>query len=397
MAGAETAADEKIDEYKLNIYGFADFTYRHPLTQHDWTDVAPSFAVGSFNLYVGAELGSGWRTLTEVRFMYLPNGSTGPAQPAPGVPITRTDTTVTDYVDGLGQTRWGGVGIQRAYLEKTWNSWVGVRGGQWLTPYGIWNVDHGSPVIIGVRRPYIIGEALFPAQQTGLEFFGSGIVGPIELAYHLTLSNGRGPIDSYADLDHNKAIGARVEMRRRWPRGTLTVGFSGYGGTYTDRTTVPTVDPNGNFSLPRPITAQYDELSLAADVRWEAGGFLFQAEGIMQQVAYPDGHRPVYPYPLPGAPPGYIPDHGQGGFYGITGYRFPFLGIMPWIGGEYFAFGSNELNPRAAVVMGGLNVRPTARVVLKAQYTHTFFPDQPLLGERPKALNLLDLQAAWSF
>jgi hypothetical protein len=35
-----------------------------------------SFAVGSFNVYLGANLGDNWRALGEVRFMYLPNGAT---------------------------------------------------------------------------------------------------------------------------------------------------------------------------------------------------------------------------------------------------------------------------------------------------------------------------------
>jgi hypothetical protein len=242
----------------------------------------------------------------------------------------------------------------------------------------------------------MVGEALFPGQQTGLEFYGGGLVGPVELGYHLTLSNGRGPIDTYDDLDNNKAVGARTYVRGHSDAlGTLTLGLSGYRGKYTDRADQRSFTENGGLVISSPITAQYDELALAGDLKWARKGLLLQSEVIMSERAYNDSVRPAA-ISISG-PPGQRPDHRRGGFYVLGGYRFPFLGAMPYAGGEYFSFGEYAVFPTVVSMYVGLNVRPIARLVLKAQYTHVFFPATPTIGDKPNPLNPLSFQCAWSF
>src|SRR5690606_38528922 len=128
-----------VDEYDVELYGFTDFTY----TQGFDNDFVgwDRFAVGNMNVYLSSELGDGWRTLSEVRYSYLPHGTTtfGPEGPRP-----RTDTSVPDYTNVNRPVRWGGIILERAWLEYTADPLLNVRMGHFLTPYGIWNVDHGT-------------------------------------------------------------------------------------------------------------------------------------------------------------------------------------------------------------------------------------------------------------
>ena len=380
-------------DIKLDLYGFSDFTYAFGF--NDFSGAYNSFAVGNLNVYLASNLGDSWRSLVEVRFSYLPHGATQ-LDTATGA-LTRTDTTVGDYTDIFRPTRWGGIMIQRAYLEYLAHPLFNIRGGQFLTPYGIWNVDHGSPVIIGVRKPYPVGEALFPESQTGLQIYGSHHFDPVEVGYHLTLSNGRGPIDTYQDLNHNKAIGGRLFARADTrSAGTLAVGLSAYRGRYTDRTQQFVPDAEGNLTQTSTITLDYSELSLGADVKWELGGLLLQGEAMMNDVVY-DRERPADTLVVEG-PPGFVPDHRRVGAYGLAGYRFAFGGIMPFFGVEFNNTGlPSTFLHRATAVWGGLNVRPTARVVLKAQYTYAWFPDTPKPFAEGQHYSSLGLQAAWSF
>ncbi|HEY3498592.1 MAG TPA: hypothetical protein VGK73_28070 [Polyangiaceae bacterium] len=392
---AAVSAEPDVEEgSKLQIYGFADFTYGVQVKRFAFDAPFNSFALGRLNLYMASDLGDRWKALAEVRFSYLPHGAT--TLPDETGQSSRIDDTVPDYTDLDRPVRWGGIMIERAYLEYLAHPLLNVRAGHFLTPYGIWNVDHGSPVIIGVRRPYIVGEQLFPSAQTGLEIYGTHHFDPVRVGYHLTLSNGRGPIDTYQDLNENKAIGGRLFASADTSAGNLTLGVSGYTGRYTDATQEFGIDANGDLTFNYPIQLDYNELSLAADIKYELGGLLVQGETVMNDVVY-DQQRPVQAFAAPGTPPGYVADYRRVGVYGLAGYRFPFLGTMPFAGLEYADAGGGGFIQKSAAFWGGLNVRPTARVVLKAQYTYSWFPDAAANLPENSHYNSLDFQAAWSF
>lgn len=387
----QAIGDVQGDDYELEIYGFLDFTYTHLFRDFAFAAPFDSFAIGNFNLYLASELGDNWRTLAEVRYSYLPHGAVQMDETG----SSRLDTTAGDYTDFGRPLRWGSTIIERAWLEYTVHPLLTARVGHWLTPYGIWNVDHGSPVVIGVRRPFIVGESLLPQSQTGIELRGTHNFERLQLGYHLTLSNGRGPIDTHQDLDDNKAFGARLFARADTAHGAVTVGVSGYMGRYTDRNQEFVVE-DGTFETRYPRTAQYDELALAADLKWEYRGFLLQSEAILNDRSYDDALRPQVLGALD--PSELAPDDRRVGIYGLAGYRFEWLGTMPFAGVEYYDAGAESaFIQKSAAFWGGLNAHPTARVVLKAQYTYSWFPDGGENLPDGASYNALDLQAAWSF
>ncbi|HMA95448.1 MAG TPA: hypothetical protein VKP30_22320 [Polyangiaceae bacterium] len=395
-AASQVSDDLKDETGKINLYGFTDFTYSHVFSDRRQLNVPPawypSFYIGNFNLYIGSDLGKGWRTLSEVRFTYLPDGAMVYDYATNN--NTRTSTVTQDYSDYGRNVKVGGIVIERAWLEYAAHPLLTIRGGQWLTPYGIWNVEHGTTVIVGTTRPYVIGAELFPQRQTGLEFYGSYGFSSTQVGYHLTLSNGRGPIDAYRDLDKNKAVGWRLWAQQDTDFGTFTIGTSGYKGRYTDRKQITSIT-NGSLLYDYPVQQEYRELSLALDAKWTWKGALVQGEAIVRDMAYADGGRPP-----PQVPTGtsWQPDYRTMGFYALGGYRLPWLGVMPYFGGEYYYQSKTIFFPDALAIWGGFNVRPTDRIVLKLQGTHSMYPTDWLDGmKKSKSLNHLIAQAAWSF
>lgn len=395
--GLDSGAESSVTDPKsVDIYGFIDFQFIHFLMDDDnpwfpFYDESSSFAVGNLNVYLDATLARGWRTLAEIRFTYLPFGDTDLDG---GDVVLNTDLS-TDYADFQRGIKPGGIEIERAWLDYSAHSLFNIRLGQWLTPYGIWNVDHGSPTIIPVRRPYVVGEQLFPERQTGIQIHGSREVGDNStVGYHATVSNGRGPIDQYRDLDSNKGVGGRLWFNNT-AFGDLTVGTSAYYGRFTNKNfTFDTSSPE--FRVTPNVISQFDELAVAADVKLEVGDFQTQVEAIVNQRRYAESVRPV-------SSGGFlIPDFADYGGYFMAAYRTPWFNIMPFGVVEYY----NDLTSSAStgvyrgqnlVLTGGINIRPIPAVALKAAYTHVLFPDGEPGTLFDVKLNFIETQVAWAF
>ncbi len=379
---------------RLQFSGFADFSFAAMLVPKDniWRalNVGPShptFYVGNINLYLSKYLTEKLFTLGEVRFTYLPNGSStfGVAE--------RTSTTAYDYNDFGRPMRWGGIEIERFYLDWIAHPRVSVRMGQFLTPFGVWNVDHGSPTIVSPNRPWMIAAGWFPERQTGLEIFGSSDVSSYgTLGYHLTVSNGSGPVSEYADLDDNKAIGGRVywDYRRL---GRLRVGASAYYGRDTATKGGVVTNADGSYSAVEKIYSQYDSLSFAADAQFTHRGWLLQSEFIAHQRAFTKKGRTVDALFLSSSA---VPaDLISWGAYGLLGYRFAWGGIMPFFRVERDKTETLGVPVDLFSLLGGFNIRPVDVFVFKLAYEHIIILDEGSFGNQPS--RSLQAQVAWAF
>jgi hypothetical protein len=383
-------AAEPAVNYDLHLSGFIDFGTTVPLGDSKNLLAKPAFSIGNLNLYISKNLTESVRTMAEVRFLYLPNGS----------PVSLTDrsgisTAAYDYSDFNRELRWGGIEIERVYVEWAADPLLTIRVGQFLTPYGVWNVDHGTPTIISIQRPFVIGYAFFPERQTGFELYGrwqtsnNGLLG-----YHLTLSNGTGPASEYADLDKNKAIGGRVYWEyRKW--GELKLGGSAYYGRNTNATSSGGV-VNGKLKVTDKILQQSDSLALALDATFKYRGVLLQAEFITQQVAFTDAGR-TPSFAIATFQTNYPADGFRYGGYLLAGYRFDWFGVMPYVllqrtGGVDSA---QQAQDSGTPIVIGVNVRPIESLVAKFEYTRVIFDKGQLFPGYD--IELLGAQLAWAF
>lgn len=389
---------------RLSVYGFADTQYmqllmnEHSVFQAIWGP-SGSFALGHLNIYLDGQVSEGFRSLVEVRFSYLPLGN--PSLSSGGL-LTYQTAQGQDYSDFAMQTRWGSAVIERAYLEYAFADWLKVRAGQFITPYGLWVMDHGSPTLIPALKPFIIETQLIPEKQSGLVVTGNASILDLPVRYYLTLSNGRGPVDSYHDLDSNKALGGRIEVGgSRWQ-----LGVSGYRGRATDRSWLMEADSTGTVSATSVVNYSYDELMLGCDARLELYGFVFAGELLYNEVAFTDSGRPAagainasLPLNVPAAPGTYSPDMLRMGGYVLVGYRTPWLNILPFYMVERLHANVDVMPDTRDVTLHsfGVNARVRPEVALKAQYSILVFGTRHDTWLRHENVSAFVGQVAWAF
>lgn len=355
----QSGVSEAIDEPLLRAYGFADVGL-----QRMWADPEiagyisesdkTTFVLGNMNVYLDAQPSRDVRLLAEVRFGLSPNGAM--LRPNGGLATgAAVDTNVTDPSaanSGFTSLRWAGVVPQRAHIDWTPSDAFNVRTGLFLNPYGIWNVDHGTPTRIMVSEPLFLSAQLIPNQLIGVEVYGTAQLLPWTIGYHVHVSNGRtlGQID----FSDSKAIGGRVYLSTRYPYA-LKIGVSGYMG---DSENVPSVPAT------RKVTMALNEYAFSADLSLDIGKLRIRSEFVASWVIYEDGKRPQL-FGLSMA------DAMRIGTYLMLAYQLPWWGIEPLLMCEFLRVPVPRVIPIGEGLFMpavGINVYFTPTTMLRTQF-----------------------------
>lgn len=382
----------------LNVYGFFQLRFVKLFLDDDsmlqsYLPAHSSFNT-DFNLYFSSRLTDSLRFLAELAFYFSPHGEieSFEVDGVPGTEFKRIDTSVAEPIHTNNERTayyYGSFSIERVHLTYSPNDTFNILLGRYLTPYGIWNIDHGAPVVLSIYVPYMQLSRVVPLSQTGVQIFGR--LFPSEQVYFdyaVTLSNGRGPTESVIDLNENKGLGLRLQLTLNLK--DLHVSLGTYG--YYDKVTVDKKviglkglspggdDKDSDLWVESKDVEVYREYILASNFKVEYLGLLLQVEYV---ISYTDYEVPGLLEPTQLAVKGqnpmevlYTPNYIAQGGYAMLGYTLPLeelLGavkVTPYV--RYETFSTNDTVPMGdmSLILGGVNVRPTAYLVLKAEYTY---------------------------
>ncbi len=378
QASADSAAAETFDSSSFaeafRLYGFTDMGF-----QKIWwaSDVVPAqlgatrastFVLGNLNLYFDAAPLPEWRALTEVRLTTYPDGNPISLADPFGGRYARASSEVTDQNSAGGpwnRVKTGAIVLERAHIDWLGFNWLSVRTGLWLTPYGIWNVDHGSPTLIALMPPQFILQEIFPERQLGVQAFGAVYAGAWQFGYAAYVSNGR--LHGQQDWSEGKMLGGRLQAQVTTPY-PLTVGVSGFSGKDTDvERRITGFSP---FATEELTTISADEWGLAGDVSLDVGDLRLRSEFVLNSKDYQNGKRPLV-WNVPGTGD---PDGLRWSTYALAAYRLPWLGLEPYVFLDLSAIASPE-GQGVSGTSAGLNVHLSSSATFKAQYSQARFVD----------------------
>jgi hypothetical protein len=412
----EDSDEEPAFEPFLRVHGYFDLTYSYndiptgsPL--HAYVAPYPTFLMSSLNLFLDAKPTPNLTTTVELAFSFMPAGlylkpayytldGTRIAEPVREEPWGRDNLTTALYANGS-------VRIVRAHATYQARDWLGITAGKFVTPYGIWNVDHASTVVLSAHVPYMQVREMMPLEQLGLQAFGRFFVGPSTyLDYNITLSNGRAGLvtTDIGDLDNNKAVGLGLGLSYDSADVLIKGGGYLYYGKLSESEPRAYINNDGGFDSANVVkTSSYHELIAAFHLLGEFKGVRLQSEVILSRG---DVITPAQASDLDlallardtTADRYYQPSWTGVGVYGLAAYTLPLeiiapVRIIPYVLFEYNRTRDTQPYFNQQYIAGGLNIRPQADLALKLEYSRCFLNESIYKGD----LSLYAAQLAVSF
>ncbi|NOQ76638.1 MAG: hypothetical protein GQ475_02365 [Methylococcaceae bacterium] len=143
-----------IPSANLTLGGYVNVTYEHFESE---SDVA---ALDDLSLFIS------WSPHAQIRFFAE-------------LEMERLISTqgITDFSDSFS--------LERLYVDFLFTDSISIRFGQFLTPVGIWNIIHASPLVWTTSRPLVTESELFPSRTNGLMLTKQFIVNEHDLEFSL--------------------------------------------------------------------------------------------------------------------------------------------------------------------------------------------------------------------
>lgn len=293
---------------KFQLHGFADMAITKYFPKEmsfvrsiDKMDEKTNFSLDHFNLYTSFRPNKNLRFLAELSFQdepvyYLDSVGQRWIMPPmlpffPGsdsVWVTPKLAQKNKIQRGITIFDWGSFSVERALFSVYLNRYFNLSFGKFITPAGIWNVDHGSPVIMTISQPTQYSYAqIFPKSQLGIMEEGKFFIGDADLSYSLYLSSGRDNQSLYKVND----LSAGGQLRLNLPLlDEFNVGFSGYTGRVNTkmRYAVYTLKDFTTFAYESKFadvdTFKYRENVVGGDFRMSKWRTTIQAEVNYQRI-----------------------------------------------------------------------------------------------------------------
>lgn len=460
-------------QQNLRVYGFMDtqmevYDMGHPFLRSVLEPHDVNLFMGHANVYFDWQASAQVKALMEVNFLSSKQvtwntNSTGPAAlsyqgnrisdeqfkemvrptleamvrgQAPTAPDAVVDAVVNGKLDTLGlaltqirqstvaptqnESEKNQVSVERAYFDVNFSDQLNVRVGKFITPAGIWNVDHGSPVVLTVRQPIQTTlTPIFPEAQTGLMVHGRYFLGDHDLEYAMYGSSGRDGFSSdvvsstYNATDDlsDLALGGHLGVRLDYLDG-IRLGTSGMVGTIREKYQVMTPVLDAEQVLPILASGQSPQQIQSALATLKPIDLDYSDEYTIDHVEYVSGLDAKVDWG--GATVQgelnyrYRDNQGDGptknletwGMYGLLAYRIPMgmnYSLTPYGMYERVVFTNNGGDIGVLrgfnTYLGGLNFSLYSKVRIKLEWDYFEFLKGHGEGALPVQIKASDLHA----
>lgn len=222
--------------------------------------------------------------------------------------------------------------IERLYVDFLATDSFKIRLGKFLTPFGIWNTIHASPLIWTTSRPLVTDKQIFPSHVSGLKFSKQFIVNNQNLNVSFYIDDSE-VLDPRKDtLNFNHAFGGRInyEIYQDFKIGASYIAFK-------NRAT-PELSRNHLFGL---------------DMRWKKNDYEVQMELSYRYSGSEEGQEKNF-Y-LQGVAPLLLDHH----LFAVGRYEY--------FNGNH-QIDEDQVQGTAQIGLAGLAWRPYIPLVFKAEY-----------------------------